>query len=157
MNAQHSLPQAWGFAHARERAIPRTVDPRRSRPRRIVILDDCEGPRNAYVVILREFFAGTELVVLEDSNRAWHELVRKAPDLFITDITHVGISCREMLSRLSRLRVKFPILVISAVLELFDADERRAWGPGLDVCFMAKPFRVRDFQIAVADALQGAG
>src|SRR5664280_1699422 len=140
MNEQCDPAIMCGIARPIERAASRRIDHTQSRPNRIVILDDCEGPRNSYVVILKEFFSGTELVALEDSNSAWQELVRKAPDLFITDITHVGMSCREMLSRLSKRHVKFPILVISAVLELFSEDERRGWGPGLNVRFLAKPF-----------------
>ena len=128
---------------------------RRTRPPRIVVFDDNEGPRKAYSMILRGCYDGVQILALEDSYAAWQELSRCDPDLFISDITHAGISCKEMLRRLAEKRIKYPILIISAVLEFFDDDERRGWARNLNVSFLAKPFRVGDFQSAVRTALQG--
>jgi DNA-binding NtrC family response regulator len=121
---------------------------------RIVIMDDWEGPRRAYRMILKGNFDGVQILEFAEAQAAWEELARTDPDLFITDINHAGLSCQEMLALLAERRVKYPILVVSAVLWVYSEEERRSWGPGLDVTFLAKPFDVETILTAVQAALQ---
>jgi len=84
------------------------------------------------------------------------------PIFFITDIQHVGISCKEMLTRLAERKVKYPILVISAVLGVYeDSGEpvwvqavRCDWSPNLNVSFLSKPYTYKEFRTAFEAALK---
>jgi hypothetical protein len=140
---------------------------RKARPIRIVILDDEEGPRRSYVAILKGCWQhGEEILEFEDARDAWQELSRTDTDLFITDIGHVGISCKEMLTRLAERKVKYPVLVISCMLGDYEIDGkkyperawvkevRRDWRPNLNVTFLSKPFTVKEFRTAFEAALK---
>jgi DNA-binding NtrC family response regulator len=127
---------------------------RRTRSPRIVILDDQEGPRRWHLAVLKDMYEELEIWDFEDSYAAWQELLRTDPDLFITDISHIGISCKEMLTRLAERKVKYPIMVVSATLDLYEEDVRRGWGPGLNVSFLEKPVDVERYRAAVEAALQ---
>jgi DNA-binding NtrC family response regulator len=137
-----------------EKSVETAPQPRNERALRIVVLDDVEGPRRAYAVMLKGWYHRVEMLEFEDAHDAWQELSRTDPDLFITDIQHVGISCKEMLTRLAERKVKYPILVISAALSLYEEDVRRSWGPSLNVSFLSKPISLEEFRTAVETALQ---
>jgi DNA-binding NtrC family response regulator len=130
---------------------------------RIVVLDDEEGPRRSCVVCLKGCWPhGEEILEFDDSLDAWQELSRTDPDLFITDIQHVGISCKEMLTRLAERKVKYPVLVISAVLGVYEdsgepiwvQDVKRDWKPNLNVTFLSKPYTLKKFRTAFETALK---
>jgi DNA-binding NtrC family response regulator len=137
-----------------EKLVKTTPQHRESRSLRIVILDDEEGPRESYSIMLKRLYDGVEILKCGDARDAWQELSRKDPDLFVTDIHHVGMSCPEMLARLAERKIKYPILVASAGLDLYGENERRGWGPGLNVTFLSKPFSIDEFRTAVEVALQ---
>jgi len=64
-----------------------------------------------------------------------------------------------MLTRLAERKVKYPILVISAVLDLYQKmvwvqDVRRDWGPNLNVSFLSKPYTIKEFRTAFEAALK---
>jgi TPR repeat protein/FixJ family two-component response regulator len=127
---------------------------------RVVVLDDEEGPRRSCVAMLKGcWHRGAEIVEFEDARDAWRELSRTDPDIFITDIRHGGISCFEMLTWLAERKVKYSVLVISAVLGCFpDSVEvqrvRRNWRPNLNVSFLCKPWSVKEFRTALDTALR---
>lgn len=133
---------------------------------RIVVLDDEEGPRRSCAVVLESCWQhGVEILEFEDSREAWQELSSTDPDLFITDIQHVGISCKEMLTRLAERKVNYPILVISAVLGFYGdkkyaemaawiKEVKRDWRPNLNVTFLSKPYTLKEFQMAFETALK---
>jgi DNA-binding NtrC family response regulator len=128
--------------------------PRSQGPLRIVVLDDEEGARECYSLVLKWLYDGVEILKFGDARATWEELSHTDPDLFITDIHHVGMSCPEMLARLAERRIKYPVLVISAGLSLYDNDSRRGWGPGLNVSFLGKPWDLETLRTAVEAALQ---
>lgn len=134
---------------------------------RIVVMDDEEGPRRSCAIVLKGCCPnGAEILEFDDSLDAWKELSRTDPDLFITDIQHVGISCKEMLARLAERKVKYPVLVISAVLGFYEQYEkypemaawvnevRRDWRPNLNVTFLSKPYTLKEFRTAFETALK---
>ena len=146
-----------------EKSVETAPQPRYERALRIVVLDDEEGPRRSCVVMLKSILHhGVEILEFGDALDAWQELSRTAPDLFITDIQHVGISCKEMLTRLAERKVKYPILVISAVLGVYeDSGEpvwvqavRCDWSPNLNVSFLSKPYTYKEFRTAFEAALK---
>lgn len=127
--------------------------PLRTRPPRILILDDEEALRQSYKVLLKGWYDEATILIFDDARRAWEELSHTDPDLFITDIHHPGIDGKEMLERLAKKKVRYPILVISAMAS-FDDDTLRGWGPGLNVSLLNKPIDAETFQTAVESALQ---
>jgi DNA-binding NtrC family response regulator len=130
------------------------TQPHKTRPPRVVILDDEDGPRRSISVLVKSASDGVEILEFSDSRAAWQELSQTDPDLLITDLKHVGISGREMLTRLAERKVKYPIFVVSGSLSFYSASERRSWGPGLNVSFREKPVDVETFRTAVEAALQ---
>jgi FixJ family two-component response regulator len=126
----------------------------RTRTLRIVIMDDEDWLREAYSIMLRGWYDGAEVLKFDDPRAALQELSRSHTDLFITDIHHSGMSGAEMLEHLAERKVKYPILVISAALSMHGEDERRGWGPGLNVSFLSKPMSAEEFRTAVEAALQ---
>lgn len=55
-----------------------------------------------------------EIVTFTDPVKAMDELLRKNPDLLITDWNHPGMGCAEMFEALAVRKIKYPIFVISA-------------------------------------------
>jgi FixJ family two-component response regulator len=137
-----------------EKSVETAPQPRRTHPPRIVVLDDEEGPRRWHLAVLKGMYEGQTILDFEDSDAAWQELLRTDPDLFITDIRHVGISGIEMLKRLAERKVKYPIMVVSVALGFYEEDVRRGWGPGLNVSFLEKPVDIETYRKAVEVALQ---
>src|ERR1035437_1990669 len=146
-----------------EKSVENAPQPRNERALKIVVLDEEEGPRRSCVVMLKSiWYHGVEILEFGDAHDAWLELSRTDPDLFITDIQHVGISCKEMLTWLAERKVKYPILVISAVLGVYEdlgkpvwvQGVRRDWSPNLNVSFLSKPYTLEEFRTAVETALQ---
>jgi DNA-binding NtrC family response regulator len=68
-----------------EKPVETTPQPRNERALRIVVLDDVEGPRRAYAVMLKGWYHRVEMLEFEDAHDAWQELLRTDPDLFISD------------------------------------------------------------------------
>jgi len=143
--------------------LPDAQQPTKTRPPRIVILDDEEGPRQSYRILLKSWYDEVAMLIFDDSRQAWEELSHTDPDLFITDIHHPGIDGKEMLERLAKKQIKYPILVISASLSTLSAitsnsndDTLNGWGRllGLNISFLNKPIEVETFQTAVESALQ---
>ncbi len=137
-----------------ERPIQNSTKSLTQRPLRIVINDDEEGCRVSYSLMLKWSYDGIEILTFNDSRDTWRELSRADPDLLITDIHHALISGPDLLSRLAERKVKYPILVISAGLDMYGEDERRSWGPGLNVSFLSKPVGLETLRTAVETALQ---
>ncbi len=137
-----------------EKSVETTPQPHRTHPPRIVVLDDEEGPRRWHLAVLKGMYEGQTILDFEDSDAAWQELLRTDPDLFITDIRHVGISGIEMLKRLAERKVKYPIMVVSVALGFYEEDVRHGWGPGLNVSFLEKPVDIETYRKAVEVALQ---
>jgi CheY-like chemotaxis protein len=83
----------------------------RSRPPRIVIVDDAEGTRGIYKLLLKNWFKETTLQEFENGDDAWIELSQTDPDLLITRMPTSG---RFLLPLLAERKVKYPILVASS-------------------------------------------
>ncbi|MDD5138840.1 MAG: response regulator [Verrucomicrobiales bacterium] len=134
---------------------------------RIVVLDDEEGPRRSCVAMFKSCWPnGAEILEFENAHDAWQELSRADPDLFITDITHPGMTCLDTLTGLAERKVKYPVLVISARLGLeLEAEKypeaaayihelKRDRRPNLHVYFLPKPYTPKEFQTALEAALK---
>jgi DNA-binding NarL/FixJ family response regulator len=96
--------------------------------------------RESYRVLLQSWYEGIVVVQCHTGDEAWEQLSRADPGLFITDLYHTGLSCREMLRLLAARQVKYPIFVISGYeSEEIKALVRQLMDRGLNVTFVAKP------------------
>ena len=122
---------------------------------RIVILDDEPGPRNSHKVLLGIWFKQAVFVEFEDGNAGWEELSHTDPDLLITDYSHPGLPCDEMLGRLAAKKVKYPIIISSAYVGFTPKLEQRLReqiGNDLHVYFLHKPFVLENLRIILETA-----
>jgi CheY-like chemotaxis protein len=120
------------------------------RPARIHLLDDEPCLREAMELILQFYFRDFVVVRSADGDQAWREISRSAPDLLITDYRHPGMQVEEMMHRLYRRPVKFPILVASAqACAIPGLKERLQSFPGFTVEFLEKPFLAADLKAQV--------
>lgn len=127
--------------------------PGRTRPLRIVILDDQPCLHDVYRFGLERWYNQIEVVRCHGGDAAWEELSREEPDLFITDRNHPGMSCSEMLKRLAERKAKFPIILISAGVQFLGKAALRSAEKNLNFTFLHKPFEVDRFREVVEAAL----
>ena len=130
-------------------------------PPRVLILDDEEGPREAWSFILKSWYEQIVVVVADNGDDAWQILSKSNFDLFVTDIRHPGKSCQEMLKQLSDMKSKCQIVVTSAGVSQNACGEWvwgeawvQNWGPNLKITCLSKPVSLDNFRIAVESALQ---
>jgi DNA-binding NtrC family response regulator len=120
--------------------VETTDQPRRTRPPRIVVVDDDEGPRDAFELLIRRWFKDVSLLLFSNSSEAWQELLRTDPDLLILDMP---LAEPELLPLLAERKVKYPILATSGFVQRKEVRQRA--GPNLNVTFLRKPFSVSEF------------
>ena len=72
------------------------------------------------------------------------DLARTDPDLFITDLDHLGLDIWELLKRLAAKPVTYPILIITG--EGLREVPFNVIFPGLNLTVMYKPFEVDRLQ-----------
>jgi DNA-binding NtrC family response regulator len=114
------------------------------RPLRIVVMDDEPSIVEWMRRVLERYLDGATVVGFTDANLAWQELIRETPDLFTTDIGHVGPTTSEMLRWLITNGAKHPIFVITANGTERTKLEANFLGCGLNLIFMWKPFTVEE-------------
>jgi len=135
-------------------ALVKKMPPRKSRPLRIVILDDENELRETYRVMLQIWYEGVVVVQCQGGDEAWEELSRADPALFITDRNHTGMSCGEMLERLAERKAKFPIFLISGGAFLLGEAALRSARENLNFSSWDKPLDVYQFRQALETALR---
>lgn len=122
--------------------------PRCNRSLRIVVLDDEPFVGEALQMMLRFDLPDSFILTFTDAAAALQELEREGPDLFTTDINHVGMRFPEILDRLADRRGKFPVFVLSAWAESDTAKEmvKRCKDEGWNVTLLSKPFLLDDLR-----------
>jgi CheY-like chemotaxis protein len=126
---------------------------RSSRTARILVLDDVPEVRNAIVAILTYCFEGFVVTECSNGNEVWEKILMDPPDLLISDYTHPGLALEEIVRRVSVLRRKFPIIVLSAVIDKFPEVERRFVAMP-QVAVVHKPFAIDDVRFQVSRFLR---
>lgn len=125
---------------------------RKSRPHRIIIVNDEEGPRRALALILRSWFPNANVQLFQHSDEASLELLETAPDLLIAGNSAVVSGGEEMVRRLAQYKVAYPIVVFSA-WEMTEQWVCELAGEGMKISFLSLPF---DFT-SLRKALKAAG
>lgn len=104
--------------------------------------------------VVRTYVNDATILTFTDAESAYEELTREDPDLFMTDICHLGMSTDEILARLTERNVRYPIFVISSMADRYAEEVKLSCGPCLDVSFWQKPFTAERFGAAVVAALR---
>jgi CheY-like chemotaxis protein len=119
--------------------------------RRVVIVDDEEVVLDMMATLVRDWFREVTVLTFQNRDEAWQELLRRDPDLFITDMRSdnvpgrsgdYGMSGFELLKLLAERLVKYPVLVASGSFSMSGCDglAKQCAGPHLNVSFLTKPF-----------------
>ena len=129
-------------------AMAKRDSPVRSRPLRIVMMDDEPFVGEAMKMMLQFDLPNAEILTFTDVEATLEELARKDPDLFTTDWNHPRIKGDEVLRILAAKKVKYPILVISAYPELLHQNGGldEFVDQGLNVSFIGKPFLLENIR-----------
>jgi CheY-like chemotaxis protein len=112
---------------------------------RVVLLDDSAQILQMVGTVVWDCWKQATIVACTDSQKAWEELQRTPPDLFITDLAHGGISGEQLIVRLAEQEVRYPIVVLSGNLPKQEAEVRAAAGPNLWLSCWEKPFIRAEF------------
>jgi Response regulator containing a CheY-like receiver domain and an HTH DNA-binding domain len=135
--------EAAGFEIPRDTIeIPAETAPQpyRTRPPRIVVVDDESGPLEMFALLIRDWFKDVTLLEFSNSSDAWQELSRTDPDLLILDMPLTGV---DMLPLLAERKVKYPIFVTSGIYG--EKEMQQHAGPNLKVSCLFKPFTIEQF------------
>lgn len=102
---------------------------------RVVLLDDSAQVLQMVGTVVWDCWPQATLVACTDSQKAWEELQRTPPDLFITDLIHGEVQGLQLLARLAEHEVTYPIVVLSGNLPEMECEARTAAGAKLQVSY----------------------
>ena len=137
-------------------------------PRRIVLVDHEDCIWGFIEKLILHQFKNVIVQKFQDRHEAWQELLRKDPDLLITDMRNdsvpiapgtqrenLGMSGFDMLKLLAARRVKYPILAASGCFSVngWERYARSCAGKDLKVFYIAKPFTTELFHCALDTCL----
>ncbi|MEJ1973539.1 MAG: response regulator [Lacunisphaera sp.] len=127
----------------------------KTRPLRIVHVDDEDFMFNIVSKFVREKYQDVIIATFQNGDKAWEDLSREDPDLLITDLLNTnipgrtqqiarsefGMSGYELLPLLAKKKVNYPILVLSGSLSKdgYEGRARGYAGPNLNISFLKKP------------------
>jgi DNA-binding NtrC family response regulator len=112
---------------------------------RVVLVDDSGQVLQIVGSVVWDCWPQATLVACTDSQKAWEELQRTPPDLFITDLIHGGVQGLQLLVRLAEQEVTYPIVVLSGNLPEMEVEARTAAGTKLKVSYWPKPINCAEF------------
>jgi DNA-binding NtrC family response regulator len=92
-------------------ALTKREPPRKSRPPRIVVVDDADGCLKMFKILIRDWFKDVTLLLFSNSSEAWQELLRTDPDLLLTRDRMPWLAGEEIVRRLVDKKVTYPIIV----------------------------------------------
>lgn len=120
-------------------ALARMEPVRKSRPHRIVVVNDEEGPRKSMEIILQHWFPDVTLLLFQRSVEALQEVSQRDPDLLITGTWFPVMRGKEFVKRVMDRKAAYPIVVMSA----YEPEEtwvREYTKGGMNISFLPMPF-----------------
>lgn len=118
-----------------------TPQPPRTRPPRIVVVDDEDFCLEVFKLFICDYFKHPTLLLFSSTSEAWEELSRTDPDLLILDMPMLE---PDLLPLLAERKVTYPILATSGYYQEED-DVRQRADPSLNLAFIKKPFLPTQF------------
>lgn len=115
------------------------------KPLKIVWVEDCPALQEMVKSLVHDAFKDAEILSFADGDAAWAQLERESPDLLMSDLIHPGMDGFEMLSRLSRKDVAYPIIIVSGNLPGRERWARHCAGQWRKVHYLPKPFIYEHF------------
>jgi TPR repeat protein len=134
-------------------ALTKRALSRKSRPLRIVMVNDEDCVLRSFEVIIRLWFKDVTMLFFENGATALEELLRADPDLLITDDRMAVMSGGELCQRLLDRQVTYPIIVDSA-WEPTEQWVRELADRGLNVSFLPVPCDAESIVKSVETALK---
>lgn len=125
--------------------------PSMTRPLRIVMLDDESMLLEVYEAIFRQWFKDVTLLKFGNAEEGFKELMRKDPDLLLTDDMMPGMNCLELLDRLAATKATYPMIALCGYFEEHRIQEYA--NRGLNVTFLKKPFTPRQLLQIISQLL----
>lgn len=123
-------------------ALAKKEPPRKSRPLRIVMVNDETCVNETFDIVIRQWwFPDATVLSFDNAAAALEELSQTPPDLLITDDKMAGMNGEELCRRLLDKKVTYPIIVDSP-WEPTEQWVREFAGRGLNVSFLPLPFDV---------------
>jgi CheY-like chemotaxis protein len=139
--AETVLNNGGGDAPVVEKSTP--IQSRRTRPPRIVVVDDEPIMLDMVELQIRDWFKEATVLKFQEGNAAWQELLQIEPDLLITDWVHPGLTGADMFSRLAEKKARYPILVTSGFAK--ENHLRDYVSRSLNVTLLSKPYTKEQF------------
>ena len=133
-------------------ALAKKELPRKSRPLRIVQVNNETSMNEAFDIVIRDRFPDATVLSFDNAVAALEELSQTNPDLLITDDMMAGMCGSELCQRLLERKVGYPIIVDSS-WESTEQWVREYASRGLNIKFLSTPFDVATFQNLVAASL----
>jgi hypothetical protein len=137
---------------------------KKARPFRIVHHEDQGWLLETIGLAIHQKFENVVIDTFQNGDKTWEELLRADPDLLITDLFNDDFSSRtanigtneifgmsgfDLLTLLQLKKVKYPILVTSALVESGREPKNRRleqeYWPDLNLSFLTKPFTTDQF------------
>ncbi len=135
-------------------ALAKKDPPSKSRPLRIVSVDDEAWRLENVELAVSVYFKNVAVQSFQDAEEAWQELSRTDPDLLITDDLMGKLTGEEIVRRLANRKVAYPIVVINGY-----GPERDEWvldwvKRGVDVTLLCSPYDLESLARAVESGLR---
>jgi DNA-binding NtrC family response regulator len=126
---------------------------RRTRPLKIVVVEDEPLVLQMLERIIREKFENITLLLFDDPVAAWRELSETDPDLLITNFVMPGLSGGELLKRLAKKQARYPVILTSGYFRSTSMQVQECMNLGMKVTFLEKPFTQSSFLELIEDGL----
>jgi len=131
-------------------ALAKKEPSHKSRPLRIVLVDNEDWLLEMLEAAIRIKFKNVTVQPFQDGSLAWQELLRADPNCLIADLRHPTLSGFDMVSRLAVKKVTYPILIYSFLMDKPSEHHLlRLAGPHLNVTCLCCPFTVEQFYEAL--------
>jgi CheY-like chemotaxis protein len=124
------------------------INSRKTKPLRVVMLDDEPGVLEAYKLMVSVLVPNSVILTFNDGASALRELEKEEPALFTMDWNRPGaLNGAGLMQILASKGAKYPIVVISASAEWVAKERLNGFiSQGLNVSVLSKPITLEDLR-----------
>jgi FixJ family two-component response regulator len=137
-------------------ALAKKEPSQKTRPLRIVMVNDEEGVLRSFEVVIRHWFKDVTMLMFDNGAAALEELLQTDPDLLITDDRMAVMAGKELCQRLLDRQVTYPVIVDSGFEPREQTEQwvREFANRGLNISYLHWPCDVESILKAVETALK---